>query len=606
MRCSLSAVFLFLLLYSTYAQPYTSPVFEQQLHKLQQKVTDAKNDSDRIVTLGRLAEFYYIYRLNAEGDSVLQKQLTAAEIAQNKNLILLALLNRSSVNLTSWTNTETFDHSLKFIDQGLEYAMELGNMQYVALAHIRKANLLRKRGQLDNALQEVNMAFVALGNEPADSTKAVLFLEAGDIYLAKGEAVTAFKNFINAFDIGYTLKNIPLQSETYHHYYELYRALKYDIQAKENLMKSLALNKEYNNQEGILKDYIDLARLTDDQQLIDSVIAIATALHKEGFRLHGKRLMLAYYMVKTDSRQALNYFNSNEDLQLYYRNPGLASYYSTLGNIYYYPKINKRLDSALFYYKLAEPELEHLFDAVNAKSDLYKQIGSCYAGLQQPQMAIVYFEKALEISKSDYNVSSSILSQLSDLYAKASDYSKAYIYNNQYVLYKDSLEKLNGQREIALLGIEHQNDLHLKELEEQQNKILKKINLQYWAIGIAIASLFTLILLVGMFPISRLTIKMLGFFSFICLFEFLVLMIDSYLHRFTHGEPLKIWLIKIFLIALLVPLQHFLEHSMVKFLASQKLLRMRNSLSIKRWWLNMKKPVVTDIEASVEKDTAVL
>jgi hypothetical protein len=42
-----------------------------------------------------------------------------------------------------------------------------------------------------------------------------------------------------------------------------------------------------------------------------------------------------------------------------------------------------------------------------------------------------------------------------------------------------------------------------------------------------------------------------------------------------HGEPLKIWLAKIALIALLVPIQHYLEHGVVRFLASQRLLRMR-------------------------------
>jgi hypothetical protein len=107
------------------------------------------------------------------------------------------------------------------------------------------------------------------------------------------------------------------------------------------------------------------------------------------------------------------------------------------------------------------------------------------------------------------------------------------------------------------------------------------------------------------------TIKMLSFFAFICLFEFIVLLIDSYLHKITHGEPLKIWLIKIFLIALLVPIQHFLEHGMVHFLASQRLLRMRQRLSLKRWITALKKPtpkveVAKTDKLEIEEDTAVL
>lgn len=52
------------------------------------------------------------------------------------------------------------------------------------------------------------------------------------------------------------------------------------------------------------------------------------------------------------------------------------------------------------------------------------------------------------------------------------------------------------------------------------------------------------------------------------------------LHRATHGEPLKIWIAKIFIIALLLPLHHFLEHKVVHFLESQKLLKMRQRFSV--------------------------
>jgi hypothetical protein len=111
-------------------------------------------------------------------------------------------------------------------------------------------------------------------------------------------------------------------------------------------------------------------------------------------------------------------------------------------------------------------------------------------------------------------------------------------------------------------------------------------------------------ILVGMFPVSRLVIRLVGFFAFICFFEFIIVMIDSYLHHATHGEPLKIWLAKIFIIALLLPLHHFLEHLAVKFLESQKLVRLRQRLSVTKAWQRKKKEVVTT--ATAESGTAVL
>ena len=85
---------------------------------------------------------------------------------------------------------------------------------------------------------------------------------------------------------------------------------------------------------------------------------------------------------------------------------------------------------------------------------------------------------------------------------------------------------------------------------------------------------------------------------------------NSLLAKAVHNEPLKLWLVKIVLIALLVPLQHFLEHNLVKFLESKKILTAKTkvsfkNLSVKRWWQNMKKPAPV-IDAGIEEDTAVL
>ena len=107
-----------------------------------------------------------------------------------------------------------------------------------------------------------------------------------------------------------------------------------------------------------------------------------------------------------------------------------------------------------------------------------------------------------------------------------------------------------------------------------------------------------------MFPVSKTTIRMMGYVAFICLFEFVILLIDGWIHRVTHGEPLKVWMIKIGVILLLVPLQHWMEHGLIRFLASRKLVEARTKFSIKKIWLSMKKP--SKNEEGIEEDTAVL
>jgi len=96
-----------------------------------------------------------------------------------------------------------------------------------------------------------------------------------------------------------------------------------------------------------------------------------------------------------------------------------------------------------------------------------------------------------------------------------------------------------------------------------------------------------------MFPVSDTVGKMGGFVAFICLFEFIILLIDNWLHHLAHGEPLKIWLAKIVIIGLLLPLHHYIEHAVVHFLSSKRLMHFKQKLSFKNLLSKKKKAAET-------------
>jgi hypothetical protein len=75
----------------------------------------------------------------------------------------------------------------------------------------------------------------------------------------------------------------------------------------------------------------------------------------------------------------------------------------------------------------------------------------------------------------------------------------------------------------------------------------------------------------GFIRVSTTVIRILGFFSFILLFEFIVLIADNYIHAVTHGEPWKVLTIKIGLAAILVPLHHLLEKKAIKYLMRRQI-----------------------------------
>ena len=569
------------------------------------------SDSEKVLALGKLAKLYYIYKLNHEGDSVLHDQLQLAELSDNNNLMLLALFDPAITNISSSASAESFDKTVTFLQKGIDYARSKNNYNYITLGYARMANILRRREQNDKALYNATQALQLLPNVSLDSIKAIIYIELGNAYVARGEAVSAVRNFNNAFDIALKLKSVPLQSDIYHCFAEMYFVfLQNNDIAKDFLKKSLKLDKENNYLEGQVRDYYDLSRVTDEKSYLEKAIALSDSLHYYEYTLQAKRLMLTYYMVvERNSDKALLYLENVADLKKSYINPGISNYYQTIGDIYYYAD---KFDSALSYYKLVEYDFVKNFDDKQSKT-LFEEIAETYKKLSNIPNSIEYYVKALSLSKKLNNAKSIAITSesLSYLYEQLGNYKEAFDYAKQAKVYRDSLGKLSKARDIALLDVERENRKHENELQQETQKQNNKRDAQYMLITIFLAVIFVIMLIIGAFPVSRLTIKILGYFFFISLFEFIVMVIEnSFLAKAIHNEPLKLWLIKIALIAMLVPVQHFLEHHLIKFLESKKLLQARTQfsfkkLSLRKWWQNMKKPA-PDSEAGIEEDTAVL
>lgn len=578
--------------------------FRKQIDSLSVLCNKISSDSEKVISLGKLADLYYTFKLNDKADSVLDRQLLIADLSNNNNLILLALFDNAIINISPSTTSETFNKTIELIQKGINYAKSLNSYEHIGLGYTRMANLLRKRGQTDAALINANLALGYLHNIKSDSIKALIYIELGNTYQARNESVLAANSYNTAFDIAIKIKSVPLQSEVYHCFSEMYRMLGNKDIAKEELKKSLALNKKHNYGEGMIRDYYDLARITDEIFFHEKIMELANSLKLSKYILEAKILVFYYYMTaERNSDKALNYLKNETDVKESILNMGIPHYYRTIGQVFYY---SHKPDSALHYFKKAEDEYINKFGQKLSRG-IYREMASTYKMLNDFPNAIAYYLKAIDISKklNDANIIAAISDSLSDLYERQANFKEAFYYSKQAIQYQDSLRKLSEGRDIALLNVERENRKHAEELRQEVQRLNNKRNMQYMAITIAIGIVFIILLIIGMFPVSKLTIKIMGYIFFISLFEFIVLLIDTFLHRITHGEPLKIWLIKIFLIALLVPCQHFLEHRLIKFLESRKLLEARTRFSLKKWFEKIKKPATVK-EADFEEGTAVL
>jgi tetratricopeptide (TPR) repeat protein len=562
---------------------------QKRLLYYEQKVNQAGNDADKVFFLGELAEYYSVFKLESKADSVLQKALFIAEISSDKDLVLKILFNNNVANLKAWSSKETFERSSNYVQKGLQYAQELNRADYIALAYIRLAGIYRKRSLFNDAIQQAAQAFTALGNTPADSLRCVLYNELGDIYMAKTDAVNAYKNYNNAFDLAYKIKNGQLQSEIYHRFFELYRSFGDSETGKKYLFLSLQLNKKNQYNEGLYKDYIDLARITNERGYIDKATEMAAELNSDKYKLSAKRLLYYWFMVEgKNSRQTFNYLISNPDLLQFFRNQGLANYNWEIGNIYRY---SAQYDSALYYYKIAEKEFSSTYDN-GIKLEVCNALAETYLQNKDSAEAYEYYIQSYDLCKQVKQASlmPAICNQLGMLNAKRSNFGLAYY----YAIQADSANKLllsNAAKDkVVLLQVDRENKKRENDLAEAAHEEERKHNLQIMAMILMITGIFTLMLFLGMFAVSKGTIRMLGYFAFICLFEFIIVLIDHPIIKFTHGEPLKIWGIKIAVIAMIIPIHHYLEHKLISYLQSRKLLEARQRFSLTKWWYRIKKP----------------
>ncbi|HUC81808.1 MAG TPA: hypothetical protein VMR70_12885, partial [Flavisolibacter sp.] len=547
--------------------------------ELIRRAETAKTEVQKIAALGSLAEFYTIYLYHKKAENVLEQQLALSEIANDKSLIIKTLFNNGLDHVSTSSTKEAFDKALAFIEKGLMYARETGDIELEVQAYLKKAGLLRKRHQVDEALQQVNFAATISNGVLSDSLKAELMFESGDLFAAKQDYVAAFRIYNTAFDLAYKIKNVALQSTAYHKFAAIYRSLDNNEIAKQRLLESVQLNKNAKNTAGLMLDYFDLFRLEAKIEYLNKAIALADSLHSVKDQLFGKRLHFIYlYQKEKSSEKALQYLHNNPDLQLYFTNQGIPNY--NIGSVYHY---SGNFDSAIVYYVKDEAVISSRFPP-NTQRLFFGELAECYKETGKTDLAISYFEKSLALGKTleGINPTDTLAYSLSLLYAQKANYQKAYAYSNLWTDYQKASKSAAEQREVTLLEIDREAKKRTTDLAEKAKEEQRRRNLQYIGISMAVAFLFLVLIVVGMFPISKTTVKMLNFFSFICLFEFIILLIDNWLHHITHGELLKIWLAKIFIITALMPLHHWLEHLTIKFLSSNKLERLRQRISFRR------------------------
>lgn len=403
-----------------------------------------------------------------------------------------------------------------------------------------------------------------------------------DAYEALNQKSSAFRDYLDAYYDALELKSDRLIQKSQSHISEFFvncklygQALKYKKAQLDQFLKSPRRSDSdayYSLLSQISDNYLDKGQIREGSEYAHRVLDYCMR--------HGNRSLLYKQLSVIRS----NYFETNNFsglLDLYgQRFPGELDSLKPSNPIAYYrirslqreqvgdrPGAAACLDSAARFLPVDKSG-----DFISA--NFFIRAGEFYLRNHLPARAIPYFEQAYDIAYAAryFPFLKTASRNLDTAYAAMGDFRKAHYFRGKTLDWSDSLRQLVDNDAIVLLEFESQEKQ--KELSEKQHQeqIDRKHNLQYMLIVILIATSFVVLIVLGSVRIPEIVIKSLGYLVFIFFFEFIILLADNKIHHMTHGEPLKIMGFKIVLIALLLPLHHWVEHKVVHYLLHHKIL----------------------------------
>jgi hypothetical protein len=174
---------------------------------LLRRFEEARNDSERVMILERLSDYYYAVKNFRKGDSLIEKQIILAESTLNPSLILKSYFNNAGYNSSGTSTHDRSQITKEYIERALAYAQATHFTDYAAMAYSSLSALNNAEGNADKAFKNASLGFTTALNTGNDSAKVICAIALGNVYLSRSDILTAFKTYINALNIAAEKKN---------------------------------------------------------------------------------------------------------------------------------------------------------------------------------------------------------------------------------------------------------------------------------------------------------------------------------------------------------------------------------------------------------------
>jgi tetratricopeptide (TPR) repeat protein len=514
-----------------------------------------------------------------EAEEYGKQLITVAEESRNRKLMIKAYMSNGTRCSYFGGMKDYASRSIDYFNNALAIARQNKLDEDMGAAYIKLSAAYLTIPDKDKALNNANEAFSIISSLKNDSLKAEANNVFGQVYLARNEKIMALRYFLNGLRIAEDTKNPALIRACYQNLSTFYsdiedfdKAIDYATMA----LKKLDVMKDKNVPYQRAIDINNIGKLYAYKKSPDLAIsyfrrslAIADSLKFATLKTPAYLSLLNQYLRMDQPQKALEYFNSHEGEEL-------KAYLVTLGfngaidqaYAVIYMELNQ-FDSAKYYFARSSDFFEKNPNET-FKASYYAQMATLYEKTGEYNKSIDLYLKVKDIADRTGLLENAEMAakHLDTLYTKTGNFQQSSVYSSIYYKYKDSIETLNKQKELAQVEAADEQYRQKKQEEEAAEKTRQKNNIQYMAITIGIVALFVMLVVLGMFKVSANTIRLIGFFAFLMFFEFLFLIFKKNIYSFTHGEPWKDLAFMIALAALLVPLHHWLEHRVIKYLTS--------------------------------------
>ena len=529
--------------------------------------------------LQQQAEDFYGLRKGLSTDSVIDKMIFLAEQSLDPVLMKRALFENPMFLSENYFSLGEAQRKRKYIDRAMEYARRINQPDLIALAYLQLSFFYRFNGELGKADYYANIANTSALASSNDTAIVYSLLQQGLVNQAMSKVLIALQKYHNALDLTQEKKLNYLESEVLQTMAIFYKKLNKTSVGRELIFRSVAISKQHGNMKMLMDDYMVLSLMCLNNDLecqrnaLLNAINIADSLHIKSAEMEARRYLFYTYLDNITSDSLIQMLNNDVQLKEYLANVSPGTLDWTRGEIFYYAAGKKNYDSAIFYLKKAEDPI-YMNSVMIRKKNYVTELAMTYAQTDIP-MAVETYKSllGLEQQTADYSGMQAASHALKTLYDQQANYQQAYFYNKLFDEYTKEINEQARQDDLALMMMDNDR----KEKQRKENELLQQknqyYNMQYSLIAILIFSLFIGLAMMGLYKVSQRTVRALGFFSFLLLFEYITLLSKKWVTIYTGGTPWQDFLFMIVLALVMLPLHHWLEHQVIDYLSTKKMIK---------------------------------